>query len=116
MTFDEVAAIALSFPGVAEHVTHGTPSIKVGSKFLLREREPGILAMGRPSMDERDFLLEADPDMFFVTDHYRGYPYVLIRLDRITPDHFRALFETIWRDKALKRYIMAHESQIGQNN
>ena len=116
MNYKDVVAIGLAYPGVAEHVTHGTPSLKVGTKFLLREREPGILAMGRPSIDERDFLLEADPDIFFVTDHYRGYPYVLIRLEKITLDHFRTLFETIWRDKALKRHLAAHESQSRQNN
>ena len=95
MDFDEVFAIASAFPGVVRSTSYGTPSIKLGTKFLLREREPGILAIQRPSIDERDMLIEADPDLFFITDHYRDYPYVLIRLDRLTPDHFRALFETI---------------------
>jgi hypothetical protein len=116
MTYDEVVAIGRAYPGVVEHVTHGTPSLKVGPKFLLREREPGILAMGRPSIDERDFLIEADPDIFFITDHYRDYPYVLVRLSTITPDRFGALFETIWREKALKRHLRAYKTPSEQNN
>ena len=109
MTYDEVIAIALTFPGVVQSTSYGTPSIKVGSKFLLRERQPGIIALQRPSMDERDMLLEAEPDLFFITDHYRDYPYVLVRLDTLAAPHFRALFETIWRDKATKAQISAYK-------
>lgn len=107
MTYDDVVTLACSFPGVVEAQSYGTPSIKVGSKFLLRLREPGILALQRPSLDERDALLEAEPNLFFITDHYRDYPYLLVRLDRLDAEHFRALFETIWREKATKAQIRA---------
>lgn len=110
MTYDDVIAIALAFPGVLETKSYGTPSIKVGSKFLLRLRDTGIIALQRPSMDERDMLIEADPHLFFITDHYRDYPYVLVRLDNIASDRFRALFETIWRDKAAKRHVLTYDS------
>ncbi len=107
MNFDDIRSIALTYPGVADHITYGTPSLKVGSRFLMREVEPGILALQRPSIDERDMLLEAEPELFFITDHYRDYPYVLVRLESLTPDHFRALFEPIWREKALKKHLAA---------
>lgn len=109
MTYDDLIAICLDYPGVTQAVTHGTPSIKLGTKFILREREPGIIALQRPSIDERDMLLEADPGRFFITEHYRDYPYVLIRLADIDEDQFRGLFETIWRAKATKRQISAYE-------
>jgi hypothetical protein len=112
MTYDEIVAIGLTYPGVTQFVTHGTPSLKVGSKFLLREREPGIIALGRPTIDERDMLLESDPDLFFITDHYRDYPYVLVRMAKLDAGRFRALFETIWREKALKRHLMAHQAAL----
>lgn len=113
MNFDDIRAIALTYPGVTESVTHGTPSIKVGSKFLLREPEPGILALQRPSIDERDMLIEAEPDLFFITDHYRDYRYVLVHLKRLEPERFRGLFETIWREKALKKHIAAWRAANG---
>lgn len=109
MDFNDVFAIASTFPGAVRSTTHGTPSVKLGTKFLLREREPGILALQRPSIDERDMLIEADPDLFFITDHYRDYRYVLIRMDRLTPEHFRAPFETIWREKATKAQISTYD-------
>jgi hypothetical protein len=80
---------------------------------VLREIEPGIIALQRPSIDERDMLLEAEPDLFFITDHYRDYPYVLMRLERAEPARFRALFETIWREKALKRHLSAWNAERG---
>ncbi|WP_421951040.1 MmcQ/YjbR family DNA-binding protein [Pelagibacterium sp.] len=109
MDFDDVFAIASTFPGVVRSTSYGTPAIKLGTKFLLREREPGILALQRPSIDERDMLIEADPDLFFITDHYRDYRYVLIHMDRLTPEHFRVIFETIWREKATKAQISAYD-------
>lgn len=112
MNYEDVRAIALTFAGVADHITHGTPSLKVGGKFVLREREPGVLALRRPTIDERDMLLEADPRLFFITDHYRDYPYVLIRLDGLDPDRFKGLFGTIWRELALKRHVEAQESKF----
>lgn len=115
MNFDEIRSIALKFPGTADHITHGTPSIKVGSKFLLREREPSILVLRCQGIDERDLLLEADPETFFITDHYRGYPYILTRMARLNPQWFARHFETIWRDNALKRHIKAHETPEGEN-
>lgn len=116
MTYDEVVAIALGFPGTAEAVTHGTPSLKVGKQFLLRLREPGILALRCLGLDERDLLLEADPDTFFITDHYRDYPYVLARLKRLDADWFGLHFEKIWRDKALKSYRIAYDAKVEQKS
>lgn len=113
MNFEDVRAIALTYEGVVDYVTHGTPSLKVGTHFLLREREPGIIALRCAGIDERDLLLEADPQTFFVTDHYRGYPYTLARLARLDPAQFRVLFETIWRIKALKRHRIAHDAKVG---
>lgn len=109
MTYDDVIAIATSFPGVVQSMSYGTPSIKLGSKFLLREREPGIVALQRPSIDERDMLIEIEPDRFFITEHYRDYAYVLIRLDKIDRGQFHGLFETIWREKATKTQKLAFD-------
>lgn len=109
MTWDQLVTVALTFPGVVQSTSYGTPAIKLGTKFLLRLREPGVIALQRPSMDERDMLPEVEPDLFFITDHYRDYPYVLVRLERLGSDHFRSLFETIWREKATKAQIAAYK-------
>lgn len=113
MDYAEIVRIGCGFDGVVEAVTYGTPSLKVGKAFLLRLREPGILALRRTGLDERDMLIEADPEMFFITDHYRDYPYVLARLDRLTGPRFAALFEPVWRQHALKRWVAAYDARAG---
>lgn len=40
---------------------------------------------------DRAELLAADPDVYYVTDHYVGYNAVLVRLSRINPDALRDL-------------------------
>ena len=36
------------------------------------------------SMEMRDMMLEAEPKLFYITDHYRKFPFVLIRLSALT--------------------------------
>jgi hypothetical protein len=112
VTYDDVVAVACSLPGVVQAKSYGTPATKLGSKFLLRLREPGVLVLQRPSLDERDALLEADPDRFFISDHYRDHPCVLVRLAQLAPDHFRALFGTIWRERAARAQVRALDGRI----
>ncbi|WP_404402496.1 MmcQ/YjbR family DNA-binding protein [Pelagibacterium halotolerans] len=113
MTFDDIRRIALKFPGVVDATSYDTPAIKVGTQFLLRERDPGIVAMRCASIDDRDLLIETGEDAFFITDHYRDYPYVLIRLETLDPARFTFLFEAIWRQKALQKHLKAYEDTRG---
>ena len=52
--------------------------------------EPGSLVV-RVDFDDRAELLAADPDVYYVTDHYLNYTSVLVRLSRVTPDVLRDL-------------------------
>lgn len=110
MTFEDIAAIATGYPGVTVSTSHGTPSLKVGGTFLMREREPGILALQVTGMEAREFLLEAEPETFFVTPHLDGYPYVLARLERLDRARFSQLFAEIWRKRAPKRVVAGFDA------
>ena len=55
-----------------------------------RSAEPGSLVV-RVDFDDRAELLAADPDVYYVTDHYLNYTSVLVRLSRVTPDVLRDL-------------------------
>jgi hypothetical protein len=84
--------IALSFPGVAAASSYGKPSYLVGRKFFTRWREgENSIVLIVDSIDERDMLLEADPETFFVTDHYRNYPSVLARASIIDSKILRGM-------------------------
>jgi hypothetical protein len=45
----------------------------------------------RIDFDNRTELLAADPDIYYVTDHYLNYSSVLVRLSRVTPVVLRDL-------------------------
>ena len=85
--FDTVRNIGLALPGVDESTAYGFPALKVHGKLLAcvpanRSAEPGSLVL-RMDFDDRAELLAADPDVYYVTDHYAGYDAVLVRLSRV---------------------------------
>jgi hypothetical protein len=95
INFDTVRNIGLALPGVEESTAYGQPALKVHGKLLAcipanRSAEPGSLAV-RVDLDDRAELLAADPDVYYVTDHYVSYTAVLVRLSRVNPDVLRDL-------------------------
>jgi hypothetical protein len=95
VSFDTVRNIGLALPGVEESTAYGVPALKVHGKLLAgvpanRSAEPASLLV-RVDFDDRAELLAADPDVYYVTDHYVGYSAVLVRLSRVNPDALRDL-------------------------
>src|SRR6266436_5960761 len=95
INFDTVRKIGLALPGVEESTTYGSPALKVHGKLLAciavhRSAELRSLAV-RVDFDDRAELLAADPDVYYVTDHYVGYNAVLVRLSRVNRDVLRDL-------------------------
>jgi hypothetical protein len=110
MTFDDVRTIALAWPGVEDETSYGTPALKVKGKGLARLREDGeTLVVIGVNLDERDMLMEAEPDIFFITDHYRDWPTVLVRLPRAEPDMIKGLLFRRWQAVAPKKLVKAFE-------
>lgn len=91
MTFDDVRDLALAWPAVEDSTCYGTPALKVKGKLLARLKEDGDSLVVRMDFDERDIRMEAEPDVFYITDHYRGWPYVLLRLSKASPEVVKAL-------------------------
>lgn len=103
MTPAELHAIALSFPATETGTTHGWPSFKAAGKFFTRLRaEDDSVVVYVDGADHRDMLMEAEPETFHITDHYRGYPIVLARLSSVDPDWLRAALEKRWLKLAPK--------------
>jgi hypothetical protein len=79
----------------------GSPVLKVGGSFMAGlashpSAEPETLVV-RAGFEERKWLLEDAPETYYVTDYYRGYPVVLVRLSRIDRDALRDLLSLSWR-------------------
>jgi hypothetical protein len=103
LTFDDVCEMALALPGVELGASYGTPAIRIAKHLLVRLKEDGETIVLKVGFDERDMLVEAEPGTFFVTEHYRNYPRVLVRLARVDPHSLRRLIEQAWREVAPKR-------------
>jgi len=109
VTFATVRRIAVALPGVEEGLSYGTPGFRVRGKFLARMWEDGQVLVVKCGDTERDLRMQADPETFFITDHYRGYPTVLIRLSRVTPAELREVLQEAWRRQAPKRLVQQHD-------
>jgi len=84
----------------------------VKGKFLLRLRDDGESVAIKIPMDDREVLLQADPKVFYITDHYRGFPAILFRLTEINLDQLADLLELGWRFVAPKRLIATFDAGI----
>ena len=106
MTLDEMREIALSFPGCVEGTSYGRPSFLVNKKFFTRlRREDDSLVLLEVPFDEREMLMEAEPETFHFTAHYKDYPSVLARLQTLHPGSFRNFLERRWRKIAPKKLV-----------
>jgi hypothetical protein len=103
LTSAQVKKIAMSFPGANETAHYGYPSFKIEKKFFTRLRsEDNSLVLVVGSMDERDMLLQAEPELFHITPHYRNYPSVLARLEQLDAKTLRGMLDRRWRQIASK--------------
>jgi hypothetical protein len=104
-TWRRLCAAASKLPGVEEGTSYGTPSLHVRKKLLARLREDGETVAMRVEMSDRDVILEADPKAFFLTDHYRAYPWIVMRLAEVRHEAAVELLEAAWRRCAPRRLV-----------
>jgi hypothetical protein len=97
VSFAEVSKLGRALPGVIESTSYGTPALKVDGKLLVRLKEDRETLVLRMDFVNRDLLLRAEPDLFFLTDHYLNYPSILLRLTRVTRPRLKELLEDSWR-------------------
>jgi hypothetical protein len=95
--FEPVRRAATGLPEVEESTSYGTPSLKVRGKFLTRLKEDGETIVLRVDFDSRDAMIRVQPDVFYITDHYRDYPTVLVRLKAVNRTQLRELLADAWR-------------------
>ena len=91
VTFEDVRRIASAIDGVAESTSYGTPAFKLGGKLIARLREDSETLVVGTTFEERDELMAAEPQTYFITDHYLKYPWVLVHLSSANPDAIRDL-------------------------
>jgi hypothetical protein len=97
----QLCKLARELPEVAEDTWYRTPALKVRGKGFVRLKEDGkSVVFSLESVEEQEFLIETQPKIYFITDHYRGWPSVLARLSALSASECRLRLERAWRLKA----------------
>jgi hypothetical protein len=113
--WETVREIALSFPEV-EEAGGDRVAFRVRGKLFAwaaRERDGGGLAI-RVEGDEKQLVLDSNPDVYFTSPHYDGWPGVQIRLEEIDREELRMRLEDAWLIQAPKKLAATFAAESGR--
>ena len=113
VTFEKVRMLALELPHVLEGTSYGTPGFKVRGKLFVRLHQDGESLVVKIDPGERAMRMKADPQTFYITDHYLNYPWILVRMSSVDAADLRDLLEEAWRLSAPRRLVSDHDKQQG---
>lgn len=117
-TWEDVRRIALDLPQTSEEDSYGTPSWRVRGKGFVWDRplrrsdvealgpkapKGAILGVRTADLEMKEALLKSDPNVFFTTPHFDGYPAVLVRLGKIGRKQLERVIVEAWLARAPKR-------------
>lgn len=77
VTWDTVRKLALSLPGVVEGTSYATTAFKVNGKLIARFHQDGESLAIKAEFATREVLIGANPRTYYITDHYRCWPWML---------------------------------------
>ncbi len=98
-------ALGLGLPGVTEAASWGEPCLKAHGKLWTWWSPSEDAPVFKVPFEEREILVEAEPERFFFTPHYRNHPLVLVRPDKLETDWAKANLIRVWRAQAPKRFL-----------
>lgn len=102
-------ALGLSLPCVELTTTWGEPALKAHGKLWVWWSPLEDAPVFKVAIEERDMLVEAAPEEFFVTPHYQSHPLILVRPERLNIEWARANLLRVWRQQAPKRVLKAYD-------
>jgi hypothetical protein len=131
-TWEDVRRIALGLPETGERPSHdGLAAWRVKDKLFVWERplrRSDVDALGGAAPDGetlgarvadlgvKEALIADNPEIYFTTPHFNGYPAVLIRLDVVGVDELEELIVDAWLARAPKRVAAAYLQETGQSS
>jgi hypothetical protein len=123
-TFEDVRRIALALPETTEHQSRGNAHWRVKEKSFVWERplrRPDLAALGEAAPDgpilgarvehlmAKEAVLQSDPEVYFTTPHFDGYPAVLVQLEKISIEELNEIIVEAWLarapDKLARKYL-----------
>jgi len=113
--WETVRELGLAFPEVEESTSYGQLGLRVRRKLFawMSPSEVGALCV-RVDPDERELLLESNPNAYFTTPHYANYRAVLIRFQHVTGEELAERIEDAWLLRAPKRVVDEFLEKVGR--
>ena len=123
-SLDDVARVCLALPETTEVTSRGSRQWRVKDKLFVWERPlrrsdldelgdaaPSGIVLGARVPDEgaKLALVAAEPNVYFTTHHFDGYPAVLCRLDRLDAQSLTELAAEAWACRAPRRLLSEHD-------
>ena len=107
--FSRVRKVGLQIPGIEEGKAWNGPCLKASKRIAAcmathESAEPGTLVIVVDD-EVRDELIEGDPSVYYVKDHYRRWPTVLVRLALIDDGVLRDLLMMAARYRSAHRIL-----------
>lgn len=94
VNYETVREIAFELPNVEDGLSYGAPALKVdGKRLFVRLREDLNAVVIKTTFEEREELMNADPIVFYITDHYRDYEWVLVDLGAVSRPSLAAMIK-----------------------
>jgi hypothetical protein len=122
-SLDDVATVCLALPGTTEVTSRGARQWRVKDKLFVWERplrrsdldelgdaapDGTVLGARVPDEGAKAALIADEPDVYFTTHHFDGYPAVLCRLDRLDAQSLTELAAEAWACRAPRRLLAEH--------
>jgi hypothetical protein len=130
-TWDDVRRIALALPETSERSSYGHPSWRVKDKGFVWERplrradyealgdaapDGPILGIRVEHLGAKEAVLASDPNVFFTTPHFDGYPAVLVQLDRISLEELTEVIVEAWLARAPEKLAQKYLDEAGDGD
>ena len=122
-TWDDVARVCLALPATSEGASRGRRAWQVHDRAFVWERPLGkkdvaelgkaaphgpVVAAYVPDEGAKQALIAAEPDVYFTTSHFDGYPAVLCRLEELDEQSLLELATEAWTCRAPERLLAEH--------
>jgi hypothetical protein len=122
-TWRDVSRLALKMPEAVEAEKRGQRVWTIKDKYFVWERplrQSDLRALGDAApkgpilgarvehLGAKEALVQSEPDVFFTTPHFEGYPAVLIKLPAISKEILAEIVVEAWLARAPKRLAKAY--------
>jgi len=107
-SFTAAEAFALTLPGTERTTSYGNPAVGIaanGRAFLFPGREADTSFAVAIDLGTVELLKETEPETYWQSPHYEGWPAVLVRHDSPDPDRVRDVIRQAHAQAATKTSV-----------